>query len=129
MSCVVEVENLSYSYPDGHSALHDVTFSLGHGEKVALVGPNGAGKSTLLLHLNGILPCQSGSLRISEMEVTSARTCRVSAPWSGWSSNPPTTSSSLPPSSTTSLSARSTRVTARQEVTPAALRKPWRWST
>ena len=51
----IEIEGLSYSYPDGHQALIDVTLTIKPGEKVALVGPNGAGKSTLILHLNGIL--------------------------------------------------------------------------
>ncbi|NOZ49356.1 MAG: ABC transporter ATP-binding protein [Chloroflexi bacterium] len=52
---VIEVSHLHFSYADGHKALHDITFSIHAGEKVALVGPNGAGKSTLMLHLNGIL--------------------------------------------------------------------------
>jgi cobalt/nickel transport system ATP-binding protein len=51
----IDVRHLSFSYPDGHPALEDVSFRIAPGEKVALVGPNGAGKSTLLLHLNGIL--------------------------------------------------------------------------
>ena len=53
--------------------------SLSHGEKVALVGPNGAGKSTLLLHLNGILPRQSGELRVSGLDVSGKNLGRVRA--------------------------------------------------
>lgn len=51
----LEIENLSFSYPDGHQALINITLTIHLGETVAIVGPNGSGKSTLLLHLNGIL--------------------------------------------------------------------------
>jgi cobalt/nickel transport system ATP-binding protein len=54
----VSIRELSFSYPDGHEALHSVNLAIAGGERVALVGPNGAGKSTLLLHLNGILKGQ-----------------------------------------------------------------------
>ncbi|OGO33833.1 MAG: cobalt ABC transporter ATP-binding protein [Chloroflexi bacterium RBG_16_54_18] len=54
----IEVFNLSYTYPDGHQALNDVSLKIEPCEKVALVGPNGAGKSTLILHLIGILTGQ-----------------------------------------------------------------------
>jgi cobalt/nickel transport system ATP-binding protein len=52
---VIRIDNLAYSYPDGHQALSNITVTVHQGETIALIGPNGAGKSTLLLHLNGIL--------------------------------------------------------------------------
>jgi cobalt/nickel transport system ATP-binding protein len=57
---VLQVNDLHFSYPDGHMALQGVTLQLAEGDKVALVGPNGAGKSTLMLHLNGILSGKGG---------------------------------------------------------------------
>lgn len=52
---VIEVNDLSYTYPDGTSALYEVNLVLYEGESLGVIGPNGAGKSTLLLHLNGVL--------------------------------------------------------------------------
>lgn len=52
---VIEIGDLSYSYPDGTQALSDVYLDVFEGESIGVIGPNGAGKSTLLLHLNGIL--------------------------------------------------------------------------
>ena len=65
---VIEIKNLSYSYPDGTEALHDITLDVFEGESIGIIGPNGAGKSTLLLHLNGILK-GNGYIRIFDIEV------------------------------------------------------------
>jgi len=64
----IEIDHLSYTYPDGHRALQDISLHIQPCEKVALVGPNGAGKSTLILHLNGILRGQ-GNLHVCGLEV------------------------------------------------------------
>jgi cobalt/nickel transport system ATP-binding protein len=74
----IEVDGLSFSYPDGHAALKDIALSIAPGEKVALVGPNGAGKSTLLLHLNGIL-VGNGQVTVSGMAVEPANLGRIRA--------------------------------------------------
>jgi cobalt/nickel transport system ATP-binding protein len=72
------VENLDFSYPDGHVALHAVSLTIDRGEKVALVGPNGAGKSTLMLHLNGILS-GNGHLEVAGLAVTSPNLPQIRA--------------------------------------------------
>lgn len=69
MKEVISIDNLSYSYPDGHQALTGVFLHIESGEKVALIGPNGAGKSTLLLHLNGILS-GTGNIKIMGLAPT-----------------------------------------------------------
>jgi iron complex transport system ATP-binding protein len=45
---------------NGNAILHDIDFSAGPAELVALCGPNGAGKSTLLRALAGLLPGTAG---------------------------------------------------------------------
>jgi cobalt transport protein ATP-binding subunit len=75
----IEINNLTFSYPDGHSALNSVSLYIRPCEKVALVGPNGAGKSTLILHLNGILESQSGTLCVAGLPVVKENYGKVRA--------------------------------------------------
>jgi len=55
MDKIVDIENLSFFYPDGRQGLKDINLVVYSAENLAVIGPNGAGKPTLLLHLNGIL--------------------------------------------------------------------------
>jgi cobalt/nickel transport system ATP-binding protein len=74
----IEVNGLSYAYPDGHKALDHVSLMIEPCEKVALVGPNGAGKSTLILHLNGILR-GNGAIQVCGLEVNEKNLGRLRA--------------------------------------------------
>ena len=56
MSEVLVARRFAHTYADGRVALHPMTFTVGAGERVALVGPNGAGKTTLFLRVAGVLP-------------------------------------------------------------------------
>jgi len=64
------VEGLSYLYPGAATnALSGVTLNIPRGKRIAILGANGAGKTTLLLHLNGVLPVQSGRVLVGGLEI------------------------------------------------------------
>jgi len=70
MSYALEIENLSYAYPDGTRALHGINLRVEKKKKTALLGTNGSGKTTLLYHLNGSIPAQEGEVRVMGRPVT-----------------------------------------------------------
>ncbi len=45
-------------------AIHDLTFEIKAGERIAFIGPNGAGKSTTIKMLTGILHPSSGTIEV-----------------------------------------------------------------
>jgi putative ABC transport system ATP-binding protein len=66
---VVELDDVSKSYPGGVTAVRAVSLSVRYGELVAIVGPSGSGKSTML-HLIGTLDRPStGTVRIDGYDV------------------------------------------------------------
>jgi cobalt/nickel transport system ATP-binding protein len=65
----VVIRNLRFTYPEGHTAIHNVSLTVARGETVAIIGPNGAGKSTLLHHIIGLLRQESGTIRVAGYDV------------------------------------------------------------
>ncbi len=50
-------------------ALHDISFQIGHGERVGLVGESGCGKSTLTRAILGLEDVQAGQIRLDDAPV------------------------------------------------------------
>jgi ABC-type multidrug transport system fused ATPase/permease subunit len=65
----VELENVSFAYPDGRQVLKDVNLSLPLGELVAIVGPTGAGKTTLAYLLPGYIKPSAGRIRFDNIDL------------------------------------------------------------
>ena len=68
---LLEVRGLASGYGQA-LVLEDVSITVGRGEVVAILGRNGMGKSTLLNSLMGFLPVMSGSIALSNMDLTIA---------------------------------------------------------
>jgi multiple sugar transport system ATP-binding protein len=60
----VELDHLTKTYPNGVTAVHDLTLSVADGEFLVLVGPSGCGKSTALRMVAGLEDITDGELRI-----------------------------------------------------------------
>lgn len=69
MDCSIRFEHVSFSYPDGTSALADVSFGIKRNDRVALFGKNGSGKSTLFLTLLGFLSPETGTIYVDNREL------------------------------------------------------------
>jgi len=75
----LEIESADIGYGD-KIILHDITFSVPHGARVAVVGPNGAGKSTLFKALVGLLPLQKGRILIHGLSLGHHKDCVAYVP-------------------------------------------------
>ncbi len=63
----IEVKDLSFTYPfSDDEVLHNVSFSVNSGEKIAIVGENGSGKSTLVKLLMRFYDPTTGAISIDD---------------------------------------------------------------
>ena len=59
----IEVHDLTVSY-NNKPVLWDIDLLLPQGKIIGIIGPNGAGKSTLLKSIMGLIPINSGYIKI-----------------------------------------------------------------
>lgn len=68
----IEVQSVSFSYPDGTTPIENVSFKVPTGSVTALVGPNGVGKTTMLELIAGHKALAEGHVR-SDTEIAYMR--------------------------------------------------------
>ncbi|MCP4936432.1 MAG: ABC transporter ATP-binding protein [bacterium] len=68
---VIQIKNLSKTYPPDFKALNEINLEIEHGEIFALLGPNGAGKTTLISIICGISNPTSGRVLVNGKNIIS----------------------------------------------------------
>ncbi|KAI9506364.1 P-loop containing nucleoside triphosphate hydrolase protein, partial [Coemansia spiralis] len=66
----MQVKNLVAEYTPGVPVLHDISFSVKHGEKIGVVGRTGAGKSTLSLALLRFVEASGGRIVLDGIDIS-----------------------------------------------------------
>jgi energy-coupling factor transport system ATP-binding protein len=67
---ILRVKNLCHTYPDGTTALRDVSLDIAEGEYLLIIGQNGAGKSTLVKHFLNLLSATTGQVMIDGRSIS-----------------------------------------------------------
>lgn len=69
---VIQVQNLTVSYHH-KPVLWDVNFALPQGQIIGVIGPNGSGKTTLLKSIMGLLPVDTGEVKLFGLPLKKVR--------------------------------------------------------
>jgi len=70
---VVRYDHVTFGYYDNETVLHNVSFEIGSGEKVALVGQSGEGKTTIAHLLMRLYKLKKGTITIDGADIASVR--------------------------------------------------------
>lgn len=74
----IEVDNVSYTYPNGFLAVENLSLSIDKGENIAIIGQNGAGKTTTVKMMNRLLKPTSGNIIIDGMNTKDYTAAQIS---------------------------------------------------
>jgi ATP-binding cassette subfamily B multidrug efflux pump len=69
----VEFRNLSFAYRPAEPVLHDVSFTIEPGEKLAIVGPTGSGKTTLIRLLGHFYNFERDRILLDDIDLRDIR--------------------------------------------------------
>jgi energy-coupling factor transport system ATP-binding protein len=75
---MIEVENVSFTYPSGVEALKEINLKIKDPDFIAIIGENGAGKTTFIKHLNGILKPTQGEIYVNGVNTKKASVAELS---------------------------------------------------
>ncbi|MER3386991.1 MAG: phosphonate ABC transporter ATP-binding protein [Microcella pacifica] len=73
----IRLDDVSVTYPNGTTALRNVSLDIAPGEMVSIVGLSGSGKSTLIRTINGLVPVTSGTVAVGPHTVNGMRGRRL----------------------------------------------------
>ena len=74
---MIELKNVTKSYPNGVHALNRVSLTIEDGEFIYIIGPTGSGKSTIIKILNGEEVPDSGLVLVDGVDVGSLKHRKV----------------------------------------------------
>ncbi len=69
MQNIIEVNKISYNYPERSLLFDNLSLNVREGEWLALIGQNGSGKSTLARLIDGLLVLKSGAITVDGLPV------------------------------------------------------------
>ncbi|MEV5879084.1 betaine/proline/choline family ABC transporter ATP-binding protein [Streptomyces sp. NPDC052101] len=74
---MIRFEQVTKRYPDGTTAVDDLSFDVAEGELVTLVGPSGCGKTTTMMMVNRLIEPTSGRIYVEGEDIASVDPVRL----------------------------------------------------
>ncbi|MCB5165998.1 ATP-binding cassette domain-containing protein [Streptomyces bambusae] len=69
---MIRFEHVTKRYPDGTTAVEDLSFEVAEGELVTLVGPSGCGKTTTMKMVNRLIEPTGGRILLDGQDISAA---------------------------------------------------------
>ncbi|WP_206504778.1 ABC transporter ATP-binding protein [Streptomyces chrestomyceticus] len=74
---MIRFESVTKRYPDGTTAVDDLSFEVAEGELVTLVGPSGCGKTTTMKMVNRLIDPTGGRILVEDEDIATADPVRL----------------------------------------------------